>query len=82
MKTVLGAWILVGVMGCGKTLCDQAVDKLNSCNLSSQTIVAAGCDTRSQCESQCILNASCSDISAAFAGTENSYSTCDHTCNK
>jgi hypothetical protein len=79
MKKLLNICLLLSFVGCGKTICDQAADKLSSCNLGQATVNGA-CDARSQCESQCILNASCADLQAAFTGQTNSYTACDDSC--
>jgi hypothetical protein len=83
MMRLFTALALCGLVCCGgsKTVCDQAVDKLGSCNLPSQSVGGGTCDARSQCESQCILNASCPDLQAALTGLAmNSYTTCDSAC--
>jgi hypothetical protein len=82
MRRLIGAVVLFGMLGCGgKTVCDQAGDKLGSCNLPSRTTASSnGCDARSRCEAQCILSASCGDLQAAFTGTVNSYTSCDDSC--
>ncbi len=72
---------LLSLSACGsRTSCDEAVDKLKSCGLSGNVIVSGSCDARSACEADCINGASCAEISAAFAGTPNSYSACDDGC--
>jgi hypothetical protein len=82
MWKCFGALILFGMLGCSKTVCDQAGDKLSSCNLPSRsTATGNGCDARSQCEANCILNASCADLQAAFTSLQaNSYTSCDDGC--
>lgn len=88
MKVLIAFGVVLGLvigpmLGCGGgDVCQQAADKLKSCGSAGSMVVVSGeCDPRSACESECINQASCAEITAAFTGTPNSYSACDDNCN-
>lgn len=66
--------------GCAaRTVCDDAVDKLNECGLPPSS--TGSCDTDvDRCEANCINAHTCADIQAALGGTPNAYSACDDAC--
>ncbi len=77
----LGALVLgaAALGGCARTICDDAVDKLNACDLPSSG--AGLCDTAvDECEARCINTYSCDEIRQALTGTPNAYSACDDAC--
>ncbi|MCB9598696.1 MAG: hypothetical protein H6719_38630 [Sandaracinaceae bacterium] len=66
--------------GCAaRTICDDAVDKLNECGVPADR--TGSCDTAvDECEARCINTATCEDIRGALSGTPNAYTACDDAC--
>jgi hypothetical protein len=66
--------------GCGNA-CDDAADKLkNDCGFPGDGVVVDECSDKAECSADCVNDASCSEIKAAFAGEQNSYASCTAKC--
>jgi len=60
-------WALVATLasiGCGGTVCDDALDKAESCGLQEVELsdAAEECGELAACQGQCILESSCNDL--------------------
>jgi hypothetical protein len=85
LAALLGALLLPAALtGCGDA-CSAALDKLASCgaaagdggsNVSTQT-----CDSCYLCQSQCINNATCTEILYP-GGADSLLTKCDNACNE
>ncbi len=96
MKLLIQAFALAacaGLLGCSSTPCDEALDKLTGeCGLGAGAAIplSGGGVTeckdvkdsgqKSECASECIIEADCSDITSDE--TDNSYNECLADCLK
>lgn len=60
-------WVLIAVLasvGCGGTVCDDALDKAESCGLQDAELsdAAEECGDFAACQGQCVVNGSCNDL--------------------
>jgi hypothetical protein len=83
--------ITTGIMGlalalnaCGGDACDDAADKFEECFGEAEGNGEGGeeveCSGAIECQANCASDASCENITAAFTGTDNSYSQCVAAC--
>ena len=87
MKAILLVVMGLGlaVVGCSNE-CDDAVDKAEECGLDSPDAEEQKeldeCNESAECRAKCLNEASCDDIKAALAGTDNGLVKCALACPK
>ena len=72
----------------GGSLCDEACDRIDGCSFAGACALAAGqagfdlstCDAEGECVSQCILDASCMQITSLISTPDPVLSGCIQTC--
>jgi hypothetical protein len=68
--------------GCETTPCDEAVTRMENCQYEFVSLTPEGedCAAQEECESKCIVAATCTEIGELFDGEDGALSTCIAAC--